>query len=489
MATAFIGLVCFAFIFTGVDFGQNTGDTVATVNGGPIKLEQYRRAFARQLDFYKRMTRKEEVTQKEIESSGLQQQAINGLIDSKLMESLATDMGLELGKNELQDEIKNLPYFKSGGIFDVTLYKALLARNNYSPADFESQIVGDMKLKKLTQLFNSIPFSKGYLETYQDLKNKKVTADIVQINRADLEKRIPVSAKEVADYLAKEENLKTAEGVFQSRKSSLDRKEEVQASHILFKTSDVKKDAKAQEKKANATYKKLTPKNFAKMANKLTEDPSGKGKGGSLGWFQRGRMVPDFEKQAFSQKVGTISRPIKTPFGYHIIYVSNHRKPVNAKFADHKNKIAKELVQKSKKDKVQELMGKLKKDSEKFLSQNRMSKLEPLKKKFKLVLKPKTSIQLIDGSIPGVYLKDAELAKLFDKKNFKTVQAFGDDQKATLIYVHGTVKTDTAKKVDPKEELKRSLQTQQYSYRTKLRQALLKRTKDKAKIKIDDRLL
>jgi peptidyl-prolyl cis-trans isomerase SurA len=60
---------------------------------------------------------------------------------------------------------------------------------------------------------------------------------------------------------------------------------------------------------------------FATAARRFSQDPGSKEQGGSLNWFRRGVMVPEFEKVAFSLKPGVVSDPVESPFGYHIIQV------------------------------------------------------------------------------------------------------------------------------------------------------------------------
>jgi len=87
--------------------------------------------------------------------------------------------------------------------------------------------------------------------------------------------------------------------------------QKVNASHILVKTET--------EALACITYMKNN-KTFEQLAQEKSLCPSGK-RGGNLGWFTRGKMVPEFERAAFSGKKGDIIGPVKTQFGYHLIKI------------------------------------------------------------------------------------------------------------------------------------------------------------------------
>jgi peptidyl-prolyl cis-trans isomerase C len=92
--------------------------------------------------------------------------------------------------------------------------------------------------------------------------------------------------------------------------------EEVHARHILVATEE---EAKAVKADLDAG------KPFEVEAMAKTTDPSGKQNGGDLGFFSAGQMVPEFEAAAFSLAVGTISEPVKSQFGWHIIKVEEKR--------------------------------------------------------------------------------------------------------------------------------------------------------------------
>jgi peptidyl-prolyl cis-trans isomerase C len=110
--------------------------------------------------------------------------------------------------------------------------------------------------------------------------------------------------------------------------------ETVTARHILIRVkgapmqapagkpelSDEEALAKAQE----ARKRVVDGEDFAKVAKEMSDDTGSAAMGGNLGQFKKGMMVPPFEAAAFAAKVGDVSEPVKTPFGYHIIQVQAH---------------------------------------------------------------------------------------------------------------------------------------------------------------------
>lgn len=126
--------------------------------------------------------------------------------------------------------------------------------------------------------------------------------------------------KDTTDY------TKDVESMLENIKKQYEMKSgpKVQASHILIKIDETMTDEKAKakieelKKELDATPVEKKNEKFAELAKNNSACPS-KEEGGDLGAFGRGQMVPEFDKAAFEMKVGEISAPVKTQFGYHLI--------------------------------------------------------------------------------------------------------------------------------------------------------------------------
>ena len=137
---------------------------------------------------------------------------------------------------------------------------------------------------------------------------------------------------------------------FEENRARYEVKEQIRASHILFKVEkadDAAADAEAR-KQAEEVYKLATAKgaNFEELAKKHSQGPTAP-RGGDLSYFTRGRMVPAFEEVAFAMKVGEISKPVKTQFGWHIIQVNDRKEGRDRPFDEVKESIEKLLKNKA----------------------------------------------------------------------------------------------------------------------------------------------
>ena len=121
--------------------------------------------------------------------------------------------------------------------------------------------------------------------------------------------------------------------------------EQVHARHILIKVeagADEKDKAKAKEKILAIRARAVGGEDFGELAKKESQGPSSS-KGGDLGVFPRGRMVPAFEKAAFDLKIKEISKVVETNFGYHLIQVLDRKPDSTITYGEVKDQITARL--------------------------------------------------------------------------------------------------------------------------------------------------
>jgi peptidyl-prolyl cis-trans isomerase C len=187
------------------------------------------------------------------------------------------------------------------------------------PADVDKKVQEQIDQTK-TRMGGDDEFKKTLSDTGVTLEQytRQVRDNIIIRETIDgmVDKQVKISPEE-------------AKAFYDGNPDQFKQPELVRASHILIRcspdaTDEVKKEKRAQIDAALALVKGGSK--FADVAKKVSEDPGSAENGGDLGYFPRGRMVPEFDTVAFSLKTNEISGVITTQFGYHILQVTG-RKP------------------------------------------------------------------------------------------------------------------------------------------------------------------
>jgi len=201
------------------------------------------------------------------------------------------------------------------------------------------------EIGKLKQRF---PDEKAFIEaitkmgmTEAELKEQIEKSMAIQgLIDQEITQKIIVSDQEIKEF-------------YEKNPSYFKEEPQVRASHILIKSDDKATDTEKvnARKKIKEIQEKLKKgKDFEKLAKENSQCPSGKD-GGDLGLFGRGRMVEAFENAAFALKKGEISDIVETPFGYHLIMVTDKKDARTVGLEEAKEKITGYLKQqKTQKD-------------------------------------------------------------------------------------------------------------------------------------------
>jgi len=157
------------------------------------------------------------------------------------------------------------------------------------------QQIVDERLIYIAATQKGIEKKKDVLDEFEIAKKNIVISSYV----SDLFKGIQVADKDVQEF-------------YDKNKQEFSTKEQVHARHILLKTEQEALDVKAKLDAGEP---------FEALAKTFSQDPSAAQNGGDLGFFSKGDMVPEFELAAFTTALKTVTAPIKTQFGYHLIEV------------------------------------------------------------------------------------------------------------------------------------------------------------------------
>ncbi len=199
---------------------------------------------------------------------------------------------------------------------DTALMNATQGRFNEVPpakqVEFRKQVLQQLIAKELvyedakkTGVLKTEEFATEYKKVQENVK-KELAIQLWQKQQLDA---VKVSNKELKSY-------------YDKNKEEFNEKESVHARHILVENESDAKSIIAELKSLSGD--KLQAK-FIELAKAKSTGPSGP-KGGDLGFFGPGQMVPEFNAKVFSMNVGTVtSSPVKTQFGYHVIYLQEKK--------------------------------------------------------------------------------------------------------------------------------------------------------------------
>jgi peptidyl-prolyl cis-trans isomerase D len=314
-------------------------------------------------------------------------QAAEQLISEKTLVAEAHQMGLRASDDELRDELQHgqlgSMLFPDGKFIGQEQYEDFVQRNDLTVPQFEALEKDYILVRKLRALVSSSAFV-GNPEVRDEFnrRNTKVKFEYAVITQADIlrglhptdeelkayyernkatynnsipEKReikygVVDSAKIVAATTVSDQDLQT---YYDQHRNEFRVAEQVKVSHILIKTPlpapGVKEDEKAvadARAKAEDVLKQVKAGgDFAKLAEKYSDDPGSAKSGGDLGWIGRGRTVPEFEKAAFSLGKGQTSDLVKSSYGFHIIRVEDKQEAHLKTLAEVKNEIEEKVKQ------------------------------------------------------------------------------------------------------------------------------------------------
>jgi peptidyl-prolyl cis-trans isomerase D len=350
-AVFIFGAIIVVFIGWGMNprnQGVAEGGAAAVVNDATISLAE----FSESMERMRRDPRFEQLQALGGDATRqiMQRQALSQLIDFELIHQAAQAQNVIASDAEVRDIILDIPQFKEDGVFKASMYHRVLDAERKTPSEFEESIRRQQALRRVVKMF-TVALSPLKLEQEKSkaLKNMKANLEFVSVPTESLVIPESIPMAEVKAFVAKEGSEAKIKDYFESHKADFNSAEKVKARHILIRAKAGDADAEKKAlKKIQEIAERAKKEDFGKLASQLSEDPGSKAKGGLLDFFTRGRMVPEFENAAFSQKPNEIGEPVKTEYGYHLIQVLEKKPAVTRNLDEVKEEIAQILLGKER---------------------------------------------------------------------------------------------------------------------------------------------
>lgn len=293
-------LMLSAMLFTGC--GLKDQQAIIKVNDGVITLKEHDDLMSKQLaqSPFAKMSDADLTGNKDgFVYLMTEQGVVNQLIIQKLLDQEAEARGIKVSQKDIDQAIKDV-MDKMGGKDQLM---STLRNNGISTAEFKKDIKVQVKMQKLAAEAGNINVTDADCKNFYNKNQDKFRhADQVRASH------ILISAN---PYQIQQE-------ITAKSKTKMDEKELKAAVEKVMAEKQAEAEKLAKELQADNSK-------FAQYAKKYSEDPQSAKQGGDLGFFAKDRMVPEFAEAAFKAKPNTVTEPVKSQFGYHIIFVTDRR--------------------------------------------------------------------------------------------------------------------------------------------------------------------
>lgn len=380
------------FVFGSGSMGGGPDTAVAKVNGEAISADRYQRRYQEYLSAYAQAL-KDQFSPEAAERLGLPQQVIDELVTEELIVQRARAEGLAANDEELNAQIHAISHFQEAGRFSIKRYEEVLRRGNISKTAFEDDVRRRLTRLKVEGIVRTgVKLTEGEIAQAFVQSREEARATWALVDLAPIVAAMTATDAELEGYLrnhAAEFRLPErrhvqyvtfvprdfikpmtdaeVEKYYTEHPKEFETPRQAKAAHILARVTETggsEAEDKARARIADVIGRVKAGEDFAKLARELSEDPGSKASGGDLGMVLKGEVMPDFEAAMFALKAGEMSpEPVRTPFGYHVIKVTEvhegSKKPLKDVAAQIRERLQNEAAEQAAKAKAEEVRVKL----------------------------------------------------------------------------------------------------------------------------------
>jgi peptidyl-prolyl cis-trans isomerase D len=375
VAVLIVGALAIPFAFFGIEnySSSRVADYVAKVGESEIGRDEFTRRFESYVNQSQQMMG-ESFRRDLVDTPEARRLVLDRMIDEELFRQAAAELGMVVPAEVLREEIRSIPALQVAGEFSPEVYRQVLAGQRLSAAGFEQMMLKDIQGAQLPRAVVGSAFaSPEYVDSYLRLRDQKRSFRFVELPAIELanepeEEALKAHYESNPDRYRSQEQVvleyveldpstievdaEPSDEVLQERYAQAGRRfvepEQRLASHILFRVpanSDAETERAALEKaEAALAAARAEGADFAAIAREQSEDPGSKNTGGDLGWLERGFTDAAFEEALFAMEAGTLSEPVKSAEGWHVIQLREVRPEVAKPFDEVREELRAEYV-------------------------------------------------------------------------------------------------------------------------------------------------
>lgn len=275
----------------------------------------------------------------------LDQMAAESLIQRAVLAAEAERLGLRATDSEVRQIVRSV-FRTDQGTIDAAAARNFGESRYGSERRFADEIRDDILTSKLLQLIDAgVAVSDAEVRDAIRYRHEAVRLALVVIDPKQVPPDLAIDDAEIETLLAGE--APRVRAFYDEHPDRYHQPEKVRARHVLLRVAPGASEEEVTRVRglAEAALARLQAgEDFAAVAKELSEDPGSKEKGGDLGFFARGQMVPAFEEVAFSLEPGAPPQLVKTDFGFHVIRVEERKPAEERSFDEAAREIAEELL-------------------------------------------------------------------------------------------------------------------------------------------------
>jgi len=322
-------VVGFGYVLMGTGGGGRSQSKLARgivgeVNGQAVSSSMFREQLQRNMEAYRQRTgggEPDDAVARQIE-----QETWQSLVSEIILNQQYRKLGIQVSDEEVVGiirhnppaELQHHPDLMTNGAFDLQKYQSILGhpQNLGWLREYEGEIRRQLPLQKLRlQIMAGIRVTDQEVrQAFADRQEKAWVSFLTVDPSAFYDPQAKVAPEDIAAY-------------YQEHQKDFHAPERAKVTYVLFPKEATPRDLQALEERIRDIYQEASApgSSFDTLAMNYSEDPGSAAKGGDLGWFGRGQMVPSFDSATFALRPGQMSRPFRSDYGWHIVRVDSAR--------------------------------------------------------------------------------------------------------------------------------------------------------------------